>query len=123
MCLGDYSIKTEMEESFIPCETILDSLEALANQFDLKKLVKFTHYVVRVHPVKGDRWEVTVKDLLNDMVSTHYYDAIFICNGQYTMPSLPSLPGMDKFQGVQQHSHEYRDPEHYKGEFTSSFCF
>lgn len=60
-------------------------------------------------------FQVIVKDLPNDKFTTHIYDAIFVCNGHTAVPMLPSYPGMDKFRGVQIHSHDYRKAEAYKG--------
>lgn len=60
-------------------------------------------------------FQIIVRDLPNDKVTTHIYDAIFMCNGHTTTPSWPDIPGMEKFRGVSIHSHDYRKPEAYKG--------
>lgn len=57
-----------------------------------------------------------MKDLPNDCIETHIYDAVFVCNGHYNDPIMPNLQGMDKFAGVQEHSHDYRNADNYKGE-------
>lgn len=39
-----------------------------------------------------------------------------VCNGHYTEPNLPAVPGMSSFPGLVMHSHNYRDPEAFRGE-------
>lgn len=43
-------------------------------------------------------------------------DALFICNGHYSEPSLPSIPGIDDFPGRQLHTHNYRSNEAFAGQ-------
>lgn len=44
------------------------------------------------------------------------FDAIFICNGHYTVPYVPHFDGLDQFMGRKIHSHEYRRPEQLENE-------
>ena len=37
-----------------------------------------------------------------------------VCNGHYSLPSVPELPGIDLFDGLVMHSHDYRIPEVFK---------
>lgn len=38
-----------------------------------------------------------------------------ICNGHYSVPFIPKLPGQDLFGGKQLHSHDYRAPDPFTG--------
>lgn len=62
----------------------------------------------------ADTWQVTSEDLLTKTSITKYYDAVLVCNGHNALPFVPNIPGMDEFNGIQIHSHDYRIPEHYK---------
>ena len=42
-------------------------------------------------------------------------DAVMVCNGHYTEPRLPALPGQDSFPGLQMHSHNYRTRQPFSG--------
>eukprot|EP00793_Prasinoderma_coloniale_P001785 PRCOL_00003591-RA len=43
------------------------------------------------------------------------FDALCVCNGHYSEPRLPALPGADAFPGELVHSHNYRDTKGYEG--------
>lgn len=59
--------------------------------------------------------QIIVKDLPNSKVETHLYDAVFVCNGHFSQRILPQIPGLAKFTGTQEHSHDYRNAENYRG--------
>ncbi|KAK9792457.1 hypothetical protein WJX73_003620 [Symbiochloris irregularis] len=42
-------------------------------------------------------------------------DAVVVCNGHYSDPFLPDIPGMDTFPGKQLHTHNYRSNEAFAG--------
>lgn len=48
------------------------------------------------------------------------FDRIFICNGHYTKPEYPCIEGMNVYRGNQIHSHLYREPQKFKGEFVQN---
>lgn len=62
--------------------------------------------------------QIIVKDLLHDKVETHIYDAIFVCIGVNSTPSMPkpAYSGAQLFQGRQSHSHNYRRASQFQGE-------
>lgn len=43
------------------------------------------------------------------------FDAVMICIGHLSTPSIPDIPGMEKFQGVKVHSGDYRNFQPYVG--------
>lgn len=49
----------EQEVSYIPAGEVLDYLESYTEKFNLRKLVKFLHQVIRVKPIgETTKWEV-----------------------------------------------------------------
>ena len=42
------------------------------------------------------------------------FDAVLVCNGHYTEPNLPQLPGAQEFPGLLMHSHNYRQADAFK---------
>lgn len=56
-----------------------------------------------------------VKNLPTGGIGTYNFDALFVCNGHNSVPSVPIFPGADKFNGQQIHSHFYRRAENFKG--------
>ena len=43
------------------------------------------------------------------------FDAVVFCTGRYDTPALPTIPGMDSFDGKIEHSLSYRGPCAYEG--------
>lgn len=87
-----------------------------AEKFNLSRHVKFNHHVIRVRPLLDDRWEVVVKDLVDDKFFTETFDAVMVCNGRFTVPILPNFEGHETFTGKQMHSRDYKTAEQFRGE-------
>ncbi|XP_037041724.1 senecionine N-oxygenase-like isoform X2 [Bradysia coprophila] len=102
--------------SYPPYPDVLNYLLSYADLFQLRKYVKFSHLVVRVHPIDGDKWEVIVKDLPNDSYSTRIFDAIFVCNGHFSEPLIPEIDGVNEFKEKLMHSHDFRSAEVFRDE-------
>ncbi|CAI5457521.1 unnamed protein product [Closterium sp. Yama58-4] len=43
------------------------------------------------------------------------FDALVVCNGHYSQPKIATIAGVDTWQGIQMHSHNYRYPEGFAG--------
>jgi len=43
------------------------------------------------------------------------FDAVCVCNGHYSLPAFPDLPGLKEFEGRTMHSIEYDAPESFSG--------
>lgn len=56
-----------------------------------------------------------MKDLPTNEMKTYIFDAVFVCNGHFSDPNLPTFEGIDQFEGSQVHSHDYRKASAYKG--------
>lgn len=88
---------------------VLIYLERFANDFGILPLIRFNEKVERLAPVE-DRWAIstqTTKDVL--------FDAVLVCNGHYSKPRVPDIPGMDGFEGLTLHSHNYRNSKFFEG--------
>ncbi|GAA3925163.1 flavin-containing monooxygenase [Microbacterium soli] len=89
-------------------------LNDYADQFDLRRHVRFGAEVTAVVPVTSDdpaaplRWHVTAGDGF-----TGWFDSVIVATGHLTEPSLPSL--FDGFTGNLIHSHYYKEPWEYRG--------
>ncbi|KAF6261626.1 putative dimethylaniline monooxygenase [Scenedesmus sp. NREL 46B-D3] len=47
------------------------------------------------------------------------FDAVLLCNGHYSEPQLPQLPGAAGWPGQLLHSHSYRSAERFKGQHVA----
>lgn len=102
-------------------ETVLNYLKSYVEKFDLEQYIKFHHKVEKVIP-KGNKWEVTVKNLANkNKTRAGIYDAVFVCSGTSSSPRKLNIKG--KFDGEIFHSHDYRNAANYKGLFLDCFFY
>lgn len=56
-----------------------------------------------------------VLDSINKIIETYIFDAIFVCNGHYFSTFIPHFDGIERFEGEQMHSHDYRCASAFKG--------
>lgn len=101
------------EKSYLPGEEIHKYFVDYANYYDLTKHIKFHHKVCNVKP-NSNGWEVTVTNLLTNVESTSNFDAVMVCNGHYSQPHIPHIPGLECFLGDIIHSYHYRVPEPFR---------
>jgi len=119
MAFPDFPFPENKEVSFVHHSEVLEYLESYKNQFEVNQFIKLNTMVSKVHPVlteKKTMWEVTTKCMKTEHVVTNLFDSVMVCNGHYSTPVVPSIPGIEKFSGSFIHSHDYRVPEVYQGE-------
>lgn len=49
------------------------------------------------------------------LVDGEWFDAVAVCNGHFSEPYVPKLPGTPDFPGIALHSHNYRRPDAFAG--------
>ena len=101
---------------------VLEYLERFAVDHDLTKTMRLGATVTRLKPSleeRGDdanrrpKWLVESEDAEGNF-SREAFDAVAVCNGHYSKPRVPILPGMESFPGYVIHSHNYRRPDEFK---------
>ena len=112
-------------------------LDAYADHHRIRNVVRLNTRVVSVTPIEtssassaedvdlerwGPRWLVQTEPacVANEASSKmdedrstdrSAFDAVVVCNGHYSEPRSPTIPGSDGWPGTQMHSHNYRTPE------------
>ena len=62
-----------------------------------------------------DDFSVVVKNLSEDRVlPVRRFDYVIVATGHFSVPNIPSFPGIDKFPGRVLHSHSFRNASHFK---------
>lgn len=64
---------------------------------------QFKQHVQLVKPKatpSGELWDVTYKDITSGVSQTREYDYVFVCNGHYNTPFIPTIPGLKTFEGL-----------------------
>ncbi|KAK7584095.1 hypothetical protein V9T40_005058 [Parthenolecanium corni] len=110
MALPDLPHKGKSSKSYVTSQEVLDYFEEYADQFNLRKYMKFRHRVNTVSPMPNGQWKIVVTDLKQQKTSECYFDAVVICIGNYSNSVYPNVKGMESFEGIQIHSHDYKEP-------------
>ncbi|NWR29464.1 FMO1 monooxygenase, partial [Tachuris rubrigastra] len=103
---------------FLPNARLLDYLRCYAERFSLWEHIKFGTTVVsiRKHPdfATTGQWNVVTE--ADGKQASHVFDAVMVCSGNFSKPSLPlhCFPGT-KFRGQYFHSRQYKHPDVFQG--------
>jgi len=97
--------------SFPPREVLFDYLQGRWRKEDVKRFIHFNTIVKDVvYNKETDNFSVVVKDLKRDRVlSAQEFDYVIVATGHYSVPNVPSFPGVEKFPGRVMHAHDFRD--------------
>jgi thioredoxin reductase len=90
---------------------VLSYLEKFAETFDISRLIRFNTKVVKT--VYTDQWKLTFDTFQGEV--TEKFDALTVCNGHYSEPRVPDVPGLSHFPASVMHSHNYRSPDMFAG--------
>lgn len=99
--------------AYPPHRLVLRYLEQFARDFGLLPHIRFRATVARVRPL-ADGWRLLTEPAESAPPET--FDAVAVCNGHYSRPRVPSLPGLEQFRGRLLHSHNYRRPDAFRGQ-------
>lgn len=82
-------------------------LNAFADDFDLRRRIRFNSRVAAVRP-DGDGWVIVLED-----GSEHRFDGVVVASGHQGVPAHPDW--VDDYEGEYLHSHAYRSPQAFEG--------
>lgn len=105
------------ENSYVSSNEVLDFIQTYAQKFKVIEQIKLRHEIVRIRPMGATSgWEIMVRDLSNDTIKVEQFDAVMCCNGHYSCPRIPDIPGRNLYGGNVLHTHSYRTADIFKGE-------
>ncbi|XP_048213338.1 dimethylaniline monooxygenase [N-oxide-forming] 1 [Perognathus longimembris pacificus] len=116
-CYSDFPFPEDYP-NFVPNSLFLEYLKLYANRFDLRKCIQFKTKVCSVRKcpdfATSGQWEVVT--LHEGKQNSAIFDAVMVCTGFLTNPSLPldSFPGINTFKGQYFHSRQYKHPDIFK---------
>lgn len=110
MAFDDFPMDTldEDERRYPGHRTIARYLANYAKSRDLERHIRFNARVTNCH-VEDDQWIVSTQ------ATSERFDSLVVCNGHYSVPHVPALPGIEGFAGRMVHSHNYREPTPFEG--------
>ncbi|NXU87051.1 FMO1 monooxygenase, partial [Xiphorhynchus elegans] len=104
---------------FLPNALLLDYLQRYAEHFSLREHIRFRTTVVSIrrHPDFATTGQWSVVTEADGKQVSHVFDAIMVCSGNFSEPSLPlhCFPGIERFQGQYFHSRQYKHPDLFQG--------
>ncbi|XP_041335044.1 dimethylaniline monooxygenase [N-oxide-forming] 1 [Pyrgilauda ruficollis] len=104
---------------FLPNALLLDYLRRYTEHFSLREHIRFGTTVVRIrkHPdfATTGQWNVVTE--AGGKQTSEVFDAVMVCNGNFSEPSLPlqCFPGIERFRGQYFHSRQYKHPDVFQG--------
>ncbi|XP_058799319.1 uncharacterized protein LOC131668865 [Phymastichus coffea] len=115
MQIPDFPFDDEEGPSFVHHSVIRKYLLDYTAHFNLLPHIKLGTVVNHVEPETLSNgqviWMVTYMDLATGVETRKIFDAVVLCNGHYTVGTVPHIPGIESFKGATLHSHQYRKPE------------
>lgn len=109
----------DTDRSYITHADVQNYLESFALKHSLHELISFNTEVTKVMrttPDSPNRW--TVECLITNVDGTvrsiqNVFDAVIVCNGHYSTPLIPHIPGLTEyFTGETYHSKNYDSIRH-----------
>ncbi|ETX08488.1 MAG: potassium transporter [Candidatus Entotheonella gemina] len=116
---ADYTFDDHFKKpigSFPPREVLYDYITGRAKHGDLRRYVQFDTPVKFVEYVDSTgKFEVRVKNLVEDRERTEVFDYVIVCTGHFSVPHVPDFEGIDRFPGRVMHAHDFREAREFTG--------
>lgn len=104
MCVySDYPPSQELPV-FLEHQQMVGYIRDYADHFRVTPLIRFRHEVVHV----SEDLVLRVRNLETDEEFEEAFDRVMVCSGHHSIPSIPLVPGQEKFGGCVMHSREYK---------------
>lgn len=114
----DDSLGAEVALRYPRHDAVLAYLERFADASGVGPHIHFGHRVAEVTCANGGLAPENAAVRLSHeewLVDGVRFDAVAVCNGHYSEPYVPDLPGFETFPGLALHSHNYRKPDVFAG--------
>jgi dimethylaniline monooxygenase (N-oxide forming) len=92
-------------------ESVYEYLYHYATHFKLHEHIQYGREIILIDQVDG-KWEINWKE--NNQIHTESFDGVIIASGKFCKPVMPTINGLNYFQGEKIHSAVYRSAQHYK---------
>lgn len=89
-------------------EQVQEYLTNYARHFDILPSIRFGTSVEQAEPLAGGAGGWVLHTRQNGLPSQMHVDFLVVCNGVFSEPNMPQIPGRDLFRGTVLHSTEFR---------------
>uniref|UniRef100_A0A914VKU5 Flavin-containing monooxygenase n=1 Tax=Plectus sambesii TaxID=2011161 RepID=A0A914VKU5_9BILA len=114
MAFPDFPFNEKLR-SFVTHRHVLSYLHEYAKRFELMQNIRFKTKVLQVQRDENNKWKIETMSGDNGDTNIDYFDALFVCNGHYSVERIPEIDGYKTFTGRSMHSRAYAHPEPYAG--------
>jgi dimethylaniline monooxygenase (N-oxide forming) len=99
---------------------VYDYLLTYATHFGITEHIRFNSEVTSIapRPDQARGWRLEMRDLATGGQASHDFDFVVVCNGIFSLPAVPQIPGRDEFEaagGVVLHSSQLRETRQVAG--------
>ena len=102
--------------SYPPREVLYDYIIGRAKDAGVKPWIKFNAAVRNVaYDDATGKFTVSVEDLSNRETTSDVFDYVIVASGHFSVPNVPSFPGVESFPGRVLHSHDFRSADEFRG--------
>lgn len=116
---ADYSFRDHFDginiSSFPPREVLQDYVLGKAEKNHLERFVRI-RTIVRHVEKRGEQFVVISENIKTQRQEKEFFDYVIVASGHFSVPNLPSIPGIEEFTGRIMHSHDFRDAVGFKGQ-------
>jgi trimethylamine monooxygenase len=116
----DYSFEDHFKfdiSSYPPRTVIKDYINGYVNKLQIQDWIRLNTVVRNVRYLEDrELFAVTVYDYNDSKTKQDVFDYVIIANGHFSVPSIPQIEGIERFQGRILHSHEFRDAQEFTGQ-------
>jgi cation diffusion facilitator CzcD-associated flavoprotein CzcO len=97
-----------------PAATVLTYLESYADHFDLRPHIHFNTSVINAEYTLNEvspsgqkmyAWNVSTQSVDSEQQNRFKFDWLLVCNGHYSVPRYPSIPGLSTWVASKKVSH------------------
>jgi hypothetical protein len=127
-----FRVKTT-SSSFVTHQQVAEYLHQYAKQFVLHKYIVYNCEVQQLTCLSSPSrlstldtketwpqirldWKTNGEEPTKERQKSDIFDAVLVCNGHYSRPQIPPLPGLEYFRGRTMHSVEYDDPMEFQNQ-------
>ena len=116
MCYSDFPIPQNFP-NFMHNTKVLEYFRLYASHFNLLKHILFNREVSELKRASdfdsSGKWQLTVRDVTNNVSSTEIFDAVMLCTGHHAEKYIPQFKGLSDFGGTIIHPHDFKDSRDY----------
>jgi trimethylamine monooxygenase len=116
--MGDYTFAEHYGKpigSYPPRAVLKDYVLGRGRKNNIDRFVRYSTAVRHIE-AKGERFQITSQNLKTKEGKQELFDYVIVASGHFSVPAVPTYPGIDDFKGRIMHAHDFRDAVAFRGQ-------